>query len=226
MNVIEQCLSSGQSALSEHQAKLFLSGFGINVCRETLVTDVESAVAAAASIGFPVVLKVSGATLAHKTEVGGVALNLRSEHEVRDEARRLLKIPGCEGLLVEEMVQGDRELVCGLVRDRQLGPCVMFGLGGIFTELLNDAVFRVAPLTAADAAEMMNEIRSAKVLGAFRGQAPVDRETLAAILVGLGDIGLRHQGVEAIDINPVKIRHDGVAVVVDALVTLQKQVVS
>ena len=226
MNVIEQCLSGGQSALSEHQAKLFLSGFGINVCRETLVANAESAVTAAASIGFPVVLKVSGATLAHKTEVGGVALNLRSEQEVRNEARRLLKIPGCEGLLVEEMVQGDRELVCGLVRDRQLGPCVMFGLGGIFTELLDDAVFRVAPITAADAAEMMTEIRSAKVLGAFRGQAPVNRETLAAILVGLGDIGLRHQAVEAIDINPVKVRHDGTPVVVDALVTLQKQVVS
>ena len=225
MNVIEQCLSNGQSALSEHQAKLFLSGFGINVCRETLAADVNSAVAAAASIGFPVVLKVSGAALAHKTEVGGVALNLRSEQEVRDEARRLLKIPGCEGLLVEEMVKGDRELVCGLVRDRQLGPCVMFGLGGIFTELLDDAVFRVAPLTAADAAEMMTEIRSAKVLGAFRGQAPVDRETLAAILVGLGDIGLRHQAVEAIDINPVKVRNDGTLIVVDALITLQKQVV-
>ncbi len=220
MNVIEDALRCGRSSLSEHESKRFLSGFGINACRETLVDGPDPAVAAAASIGFPVVLKVSGATLAHKTEVGGVALNLKSEQEVRDEARRLMRIPGCEGLLVQEMVKGDRELVCGLVRDGQLGACVMFGLGGIFTELLDDAVFRVAPITAADADEMMAEIRSAKILGPFRGQAPVNREALAGILVSLGNIGLRHQAVQAVDINPLKIRSDGTPVAVDALVVL------
>jgi acetyl-CoA synthetase (ADP-forming) len=228
MNLIEHALDIGQSSLSEHDAKQFLSGFGINVCRETLVDaaaaePAESAVAAAVSIGFPVVLKVSGTHLLHKTEVEGVALNLRSELGVRDEARRLLRIPGCEGLLVQEMVKGDRELVCGLVRDRQLGPCVMFGLGGVLTEVLDDAVFRVASITAAEAAEMLAEIRSAKILGAFRGQAPVDRIALAGILVALGNIGLQHEAIQAIDINPVKIRHNGMPVVVDALITLQKK---
>lgn len=224
MDVINDALNSGQSHLSEHEAKRFLSAFGVNVCREALADGVESAAEAAATIGFPVVLKVSGANLPHKTEVGGVALNLKSEQEVGDEARRLLRIPGCEGLLVQEMVKGDRELVCGLVRDGQLGPCVMFGLGGIFTELLDDAVFRVAPLTAAEAGEMITEIRSAKILGPFRGQSPVDRQALARILVSLGDIGLRHQAVQAIDINPVKIRNDGTPVVVDALIALQQAI--
>jgi acetyl-CoA synthetase (ADP-forming) len=226
VTVIEDALQSGQSNLSEHEAKRFLSGFGISVCREALADGAESAAAAAATIGFPVVLKVSGANLPHKTEVGGVALNLKSEQEVRAEAQRLLRIPGCEGLLVEEMVKGDRELVCGLVRDKQLGPCVMFGLGGIFTEALDDAVFRVAPVTVAEAGEMMAEIRSTKILGPFRGQSPVDRKALAGILVALGNIGMWHDAVQAIDINPVKIRSDGTPVVVDALVTLQRPVVS
>jgi len=226
MNVLEHALQSGRPSLSEHDAKQFLSGFGINVCRETLVDaavpdPVESAVAAAVSIGFPVVVKVSGTNLLHKTEVEGVALNLKSEAEVRDEARRLLRIPGCEGLLVQEMVKGDRELVCGLIRDQQLGPCLMFGLGGIFTEVLDDAVFRVAPITAAEATEILAGIRSAKILDAFRGQAPVDRQALAGILVALGNIGLQHEAIQAIDINPVKIRNDGTPVVVDALITLQ-----
>src|SRR5574341_1555099 len=158
MNPVEDALAQGRSALAESDAKRFLSGFGIPVCRETLVPDPKAAVTEAARIGFPVVLKASGVALLHKTEVGGVALNLKTEREVMEEGRRLLRIPGCEGLLVQEMVSGDRELVCGLTRDAQLGPCVMFGLGGIFTETLDDAVFRVAPLTALDALEMLQEI--------------------------------------------------------------------
>jgi acetyl-CoA synthetase (ADP-forming) len=220
MNLIDHALAANRPALSEYDAKRFLSGFGIPICREALVADPGAAVAEAVRIGFPVVVKASGATLIHKTEAGGVALNLRSEREVREEGQRLLQIPGCDGLLVQEMVWGDRELVCGLMRDAQLGPCVMFGLGGIFTETLDDAVFRVAPLTPTDALEMMTEIRSVKILGAFRGQPPVKLEALSRLLVTLGEIGLRHDAVQAIDINPVKIRADGAPVAVDALISL------
>ena len=222
MNLIDAALAAGQSALSEHDAKQFLSGFGVPICREVLVADPEAAVAEAGRIGFPVVLKACGATLLHKTEVGGVALNLRGGQEVREEGRRLLAIPGCDGLLVQELVRGDRELVCGLMRDAQLGPCVMFGLGGVFTETLDDAVFRVAPLTLSDALEMAGEIRSAKILGAFRGQPPVQLEALARLLVTLGEIGLQHDAVQAIDVNPLKIRADGAPVAVDALISLAR----
>ena len=220
MNVIEHALNQGRASLNEYDAKRFLSGAGIPVCREILVSNPESAALRAAEIGFPVVLKAAGAKLLHKTEVGGVALNLKSEGEVRDEGRRLLRIPGCEGLLVQEMVRGDRELVCGLIRDAHFGPCVMFGLGGIFTELLDDVVFRVAPLGLAEARQMMAQIRNAKTLSAFRGQSPVDLEALGGILVSLGNIGQDHAAVQAIDLNPVKIRGDGLPVVVDALITL------
>lgn len=221
MNPLEEALAKGQSALNEHDAKRFLAGFGIPVCREVLVGAPEQAAAEAGAIGFPVALKASGATLFHKTEVGGIALNLKSREEVRDEARRLLRIPGCQAVLVQEMIQGDRELVCGLTRDAQLGPCVMFGLGGILTEVLDDAVFRLAPLTSTDALEMLQEIRGARILGPFRGQPPADTAALASILIALGTIALQYEAVREIDLNPVKIRPDGSPVAVDALIALQ-----
>jgi acetyl-CoA synthetase (ADP-forming) len=221
MNPVEEALTRGQPALNEYDAKRFLAGFGIPVCREILAGDPERAAAEADNLGFPVVLKASGVTLLHKTEVGGIALNLKNREEVREEARRLLGIPGCQALLVQEMVRGDRELACGLTRDAQLGPCVMFGLGGILTEVLDDATFRLAPLSLTDAREMLREIRAAKILGPFRGQAPADAEALAAILVGLGTIALQYETVREVDINPVKIRPDGSPVAVDALVALE-----
>ncbi len=223
MNPVEEALAKGQTALNEYDAKRFLAGFGIPVCRETLATDPDRAAAEAAAIGFPVVLKAAGATLFHKTEIGGIALNLKSQQEVREEAGRLLGIPGCQALLVQEMIRGDRELVCGLTRDAQLGPCVMFGLGGILTETLDDAVFRLAPLTSTDALEMMQEIRGAKILGHFRGQPPADAGALARILMALGTIALHYEAVREVDLNPIKIRPDGSPVAVDALISLKAQ---
>jgi acetate---CoA ligase (ADP-forming) subunit beta len=222
MNLIEKAVESGKSALNEHEAKRFLADFGIPVSRETLVPDGDEAVKAARDLGYPVVLKAAGEKLQHKTELGAIALNLKSEGEVREEARRLLAIAGCESLLVQEMVKGDRELVCGLTRDAQFGPCVMFGLGGIFTELIDDVVFRVAPVTTAEALTMMDDIRMAKILLPFRGQPAVDKEALARIIVALGKIGCECGNVREIDMNPIKIRPDGSPVAVDALVALQK----
>jgi acetate---CoA ligase (ADP-forming) subunit beta len=221
MDWIADAVKAGKTALNEYEAKRFLEGFGIPVCRERFVPDEEKAVRAAGDLGYPVVLKAAGERLQHKTELGAVALNLKSEGEVREEARRLLAIAGCEGLLVQEMVKGDRELVCGLTRDGQFGPCVMFGLGGIFTELIDDAVFRVAPLTTTEALGMMEEIRTVKILQPFRGQPAVDRDALARIIVAVGEIGHRYEHVREIDINPIKVRKDGSLVAVDALVTIQ-----
>lgn len=220
MDLITAALAGGRAALDEYEAKRFLAGFGIPVSREIFVAEEAAAIEAAGEIGLPVVLKAAGEKIQHKTELGAVALNLKSEGEIREEARRLLAIAGCEGLLVQEMVLGERELVCGLTRDARFGPCVMFGLGGIFTELIDDAVFRVAPLTMDDAREMMGTIRTAKILQAFRGQPPADREALARILVALGEIGVRNESVREIDINPIKIRPDGTPVAVDALVAI------
>ncbi|MEE9366104.1 MAG: acetate--CoA ligase family protein, partial [Dehalococcoidales bacterium] len=223
MNIIKEALNKGQNTLNEYDAKRLCASSGIPVCRETIVHDSESAVKEAVKIGFPVVQKASGKDLFHKTEVGGIALNLNSQEDVRRESERLLQIPGSDAVLVQEMVKGERELVCGLVRDAHFGPCVMFGLGGIMTEILKDIVFRLAPLTIHDAREMVREIQHKKLLEPFRGEAAVDIEALAQILVTLGEIGLQYGNIQSIDINPLKIRPDGKPVAVDALVTLGKE---
>jgi len=220
-HIIQAAISRGAKSLSENDSKRFLSLFGIPISYDILTKDGESAVAAADSIGYPVALKAVGARLTHKTEVGGVVLHVKTREEIRAEADRLLQIPGCEGLLVAEMVGGARELACGLTRDPSFGPAVMFGLGGILTEILNDTVFRIAPLTEADARAMMSEIRSARILETFRGEAAADRRALAQVLIALGRIGLDYEGVAEIDINPLKIRPDGRPVAVDALVVLK-----
>jgi acyl-CoA synthetase (NDP forming) len=222
MNPISKALAQGRTGLSEHESKEFLRDFGIPVSREEIALDPESAVVCASQIGFPVALKASGSALFHKTEVDGVVLNLRGDDDVKREAGRLLRIPGCESLLVQEMVKGGRELVCGLTRDDLYGPCVMFGLGGILTEVLEDTVFRLVPLTDWDAREMVTEIRGAKILGAFRGEAAVDTNLLTRTLIALGEVALKHEEVHGIDINPLKIRSDGKPVAVDALVLLKR----
>jgi len=123
-------------------------------------------------------------------------------------------------VLIQEMIKGKRELVVGLIRDPQFGPCVMFGLGGIFTEILKDVSFRLAPLEKRDALEMMGEIKAHKILDAVRGMEPVDRELLSKMLINVGKIGVENDAIKEIDINPVIISGSR-PVAVDALVVLQ-----
>jgi acetyl-CoA synthetase (ADP-forming) len=124
-----------------------------------------------------------------------------------------------KAVLVQQLVKGQRELVVGLTRDPQFGPCVMFGLGGIFTEILEDTSFRVAPIEKQDALEMISEIKAHKILGAIRGMEPVDKDMLAEILIAIGRLGIENEAVKEIDINPVIISR-GKPVAVDALVVL------
>ena len=219
-SLIQNAKSCGRKSLNEYEAKLFLAAFGIPVCREALASSVDAAVAEAVKMGFPVVLKASGEKLVHKTEAGGVVLNVKSEFEIRTEGKRLLEIPGCESLSVQEMIVGARELVCGLIRDHSFGPSVMFGLGGVLTETLKDTVFRIAPLTMYDAKEMVSQIRANTILQPFRGEAAVDTDLLAKILIAVGEIGLQYEAIAEIDINPLKVRRDGKPVAVDALIVL------
>ena len=219
---IKDALDKGQRALSEHGSKQFLQAYGIPVTRETLVDNPDDAVAAARAIGYPVVLKACSPELMHKTEAAGIALGIRDAAELREAYQRVAAAVGLEleGILVQEMVAGQREVVLGLSRDPQFGPCVMFGLGGIMTEIIHDTVFRVAPFDHIEALDMLNELRSHAILDDFRGQAPADRETICTALMALGQIGLDHQAVAEIDINPMIIRPDGQVVAVDALVVI------
>lgn len=220
MKLIQNALARGQTSLNEHDSKLVCASLGIPVCREVIAGGADEAAAEAEKIGFPVVLKAVGEKLLHKTEAGAVALNLTDAAMVRREGRRLRQIRGSEALLLQEMVPGSRELVCGLVRDDHFGPCVMFGLGGVLTEVFQDVVFRVVPLRERDAREMVSELRHHKILKPFRGEAAVDLDELVRVLLALGDTARRYPEVQSVDINPLKIRPDGAPVAVDALVTL------
>jgi len=221
MKIIEEALSRGAKTLSENESKQLLAAYGIPVTQEKTVKTVEDAVKAADEIGYPVVLKGSGEELTHKTELNLIELNIRDERDLREAFNRLVSNTKAkvEEVLVQQMVKGDRELVVGLTRDPQFGPCVMFGLGGIFTEILKDTAFRIAPLSRWDAMDIMEDIRGKKILDAFRGKAPVDREKLADILIAVGNIGMENDQVAEIDINPLKLI-DGKPVAVDALVVL------
>ena len=221
MKIIEDAIKRGAKTLSEYESKQLLAEYGVSVTQEKVVQTEDDAVKAAGEIGYPVVLKGSGEELAHKTELDLIALNLKDEDEVRKAFQQLTskKEADVKEVLVQQMVKGDRELVVGLTRDAQFGPCVMFGLGGIFTEILEDVAFRVAPLSDWDAKDMMEDIQAKKILEAFRGKPAVDRDALAKILIAVGQIGMEIEQVKEIDINPLKIL-DGKPIAVDALVVL------
>lgn len=223
MEVLDQARKKKYRTLSEYDSKRVLSEYGIPVTREKLTKSGKDAVAAAVEIGFPVALKACGHDLTHKTELDAIRLGLADPKSVRNAFRELkaaLKGAKLQGFLVQEMVKGQRELVIGLIRDQQFGPCVMFGLGGIYTEILKDVSFRVAPLSERDAQEMMDEIKGKKILEAFRGMSAADRGTLAKALVAMGKIGMEHSEVTEIDVNPLILSKDGRPVAVDALVVL------
>lgn len=216
-----KAIDGGRQALSEYESKKVVAAAGVPVTRESLVHSRQEAMDQAAAIGFPVVLKGSSPELTHKTEMGMVRVNLKDKEDVVKAYDELTeKGIKLDGVLIQEMVKGNREFVIGLTRDPQFGPCVMFGLGGIFTEAMKDVSFRVAPLTEDDAREMIGEIRTAKLLDAFRGESVVDREILVKALVGIGNLGMNHDEIAEIDINPLIVKGDR-PVAVDALVILK-----
>jgi acetyl-CoA synthetase (ADP-forming) len=220
--ILRRARARGQRALSEHDSKRVLRAYGVPVTREALVTTAAGARDAARRIGYPVALKVCAAGEAHKTERGLVALGLANDRDVRRAFATLRERAGDRSggeILVQEMVRGARELVIGMTRDPVFGPCVMFGLGGIFTEILADVVFRVAPLARPDALGMLDAIRAHRILGAVRGMRPVDRDVLCESLVAVGRIGCERPDIAQIDVNPLIIRDDR-PVAVDALVVL------
>ena len=178
---------------------------------------------AAGKIGYPLVLKGSSTKIAHKTEKGLIKVDIRNKEEARAAFTEIMGAMDVDdgAVLVQEMVKGQRELVVGLTRDPQFGPCVMFGLGGIFTEILKDISFRVAPLEKRDALEMMQDIKGHKILEAVRGMEAADLDRLAEILIAVGNIGLEHEAIKEIDMNPV-ILSGSRPIVVDALVVLEK----
>ncbi|MHB8138009.1 MAG: acetate--CoA ligase family protein [Smithellaceae bacterium] len=223
IRIIDKALRQGRKTLSEYEAKQVLAAYDIPITKEILIKDKTNLEKGMKKIGFPLVMKGCSADIAHKTEKGLIHVDIRTATEAKKAFREIMAgMEGFEGgVLMQEMIKGRRELVMGLTRDPQFGPCVMFGLGGIFTEILRDISFRRAPLEVRDAHEMMQEIRGHKILDAVRGMEAADKKRLTDMLINIGRIGLEIPEVSEIDLNPVIISGSN-PVVVDALVILKQ----
>jgi acetate---CoA ligase (ADP-forming) subunit beta len=210
--------------LSEAASKELLATFGVPFPTERVVSTADAAVAAAAEIGFPVVVKLGGDGIAHKTERGLVRLGLGSADQVRDAAEALLAAAtpndGKVHLLVAPMLRATRELIAGLHDDPQFGMTVMLGVGGILAEAVADVSFRLVPITRVDAEEMIDDLALQALLGPFRGEPAVDRAAVADVLLGLSEAAAQRADIASADLNPLLVV-DGRPVAVDALVEVR-----
>jgi len=209
--------------LSEAESKQLLAGYGVAVGREELAATAPDAAAAAVRVGFPAVVKLCGRAIAHKSERGLVRLGLSNASAVEAAAAELLAAAtpadGEVGILVGAMVGGHRELIAGVSRDPQFGPCVMLGIGGILAEAVADVAFRLLPITRTDAEELIGDLRNQALLGPLRGEPAVDRGRLADVLVALGEVVVAEPAVRSIDVNPLIVAA-GIPIAVDALVEM------
>jgi acetyl-CoA synthetase (ADP-forming) len=212
--------------LSEHESKRVLSAAGVPVLHERVVGTPDETVDAAREVapGGAVVAKLCGEGVAHKTERGLVRLGLHGDEDVRAASSALLDaaVPedGAVGILVAPMVRGSRELIAGVLRDPQFGPCVMIGVGGVLTEALADVAFRLVPVERVDAEEMLDDLAAQTLLGPVRGEPPVDRGAVADVVLALSRLAVEHADIVSVDVNPLVVV-DGRPVAVDALVEVR-----
>lgn len=225
--VVERA-GSERRKLLEHESLRLCELYGLPVAGYGLATDEDEALKIAERIGFPVVLKVVSPDISHKTDVGGVVLGVRSPDEVRKAVSNMIlevrsKAPGSRivGILVQKMAPPGLEVIVGGVRDKVFGPVVMFGLGGVFVEVLRDVSFRVAPLTEQDVDEMIREVKAYKILEGYRGYPQRDLESLKRIILGVARMLTEVREVEEVDLNPVLLYQRGEgALIVDARIIL------
>lgn len=229
---VEKLLKGAGKNLTEHQGKELLAQYGIPVTREEVATSVEHAIKISETIPFPLALKIDSPDILHKTEAGGLKLNITSRkelisafNEVMANAKKYDPNARINGVLIQEMVMGGTEVIIGLKHDPQFGPTIMFGLGGIFVEILKDVAIRVAPITRGDALEMIQQIKSYKILAGARGRQKADIEAVADVLVRISKMATQLEGfISELDINPLLVLPEGDGVrVADALVIQTEQ---
>jgi acetyl-CoA synthetase (ADP-forming) len=215
---------SASTTMSERASKALLAEHGVPIAAEHFASDAVAAGDAGDALGYPVVAKLNGDAIAHKTERGLVRLRLGDRAALEVAARELLDSArpedGDVDVLVAPMISGNRELIAGVVRDAQFGAMVMLGVGGILAEAVADVVFRPAPLDHATAVDMIDGLATQRLLGAFRGEEAVDRAQLAELLVGLGRLASQRPDVASVDINPLIVEPSGRLVAVDGLVEI------
>jgi acyl-CoA synthetase (NDP forming) len=226
--ILESVRKDGRTRLTEFEAKQVLSSAGISATREELATNEDEAVASAKKIGYPLVLKVASPDILHKTEAGGVKIGLADAESVRQGYRDIMaeaqkKHPNAQihGVLIQEMVEGGLETIVGVANRPPFGPVVAFGLGGVFVELLKDVTLRLAPIDETGAAEMLEEIKGAKMLDGYRGQGAANKGELAKTIALISELAVEFNAdIEELDINPLVVKGDQI-IALDALITLK-----
>lgn len=223
--LIGQARKAGRHLL-EHEAGALLQEYGLPVVPGILARNSAEAVTAAGEIGLPVVLKIVSPQIVHKSEAGGVQVNLRTKDEIRRAFAEIMAAakaykPEAElvGVLVTPYLPGGTEIILGMSRDAQFGPVLMFGLGGVFVEVFQDVSFKLLPVTAEDAYEMIEEIKGRAVLHGTRGQKPKDIDGIAQALVKLSQMVLENMEIKEIDLNPTVVFEDKIAIL-DARILL------
>jgi len=227
--ILSRARRENRKVLTEIEAKEILGGAGITCTRTVLAGSKEKAVSVSEELGYPVVLKVSSVDISHKSDAGGVKVNLRNKEEVAaaydsimTACRTYAPIADIEGVSVQPMARPGTEIIMGMIKDASFGPVLMFGLGGVLVEVLKDVAFRIVPIEKSDAVAMMDEIQGKKLLDGYRGKEPADKERLQKMLVQLSEFVDAHPDIEEIDMNPVFAYSDG-AMVVDARIILSQQ---
>lgn len=218
---------SGRKFLLEPEAKAVCIEYGIPVTKFKVAKTVDEAVEFAEEIGYPVVLKIVSPDILHKFDVGGVVLNIKTSKDVRKAYTQILdnvkkKAPNTKivGVLIQEMAPSSTEVIVGATKDPQFGPAVMFGLGGIFVEVLKDVTFRIAPLSEEEAKEMITEVKGYPLLTGYRGQPPADMDAIIKILLNTSKLVTEHLEIKELDLNPIMVYEKG-AKTVDARIILE-----
>ena len=218
----------GRNFLLEPEAKVVCMEYDIPVTAFRVAKTEEEALKFADDIGYPVVLKIISPDILHKSDVGGVIINLRNTDEVKDAYRKIIanvKKHKADaeiiGIFVQEMAPKSTEVIIGATKDPQFGPALMFGLGGVFVEILEDVTFRIAPITEQDAEEMITEVKAYPLLTGYRGRPPADIDTIISILLNTSKLVMDHQEIKELDLNPIMVYEKG-AKTVDARIILEQ----
>jgi acetyltransferase len=216
--LVQQANEQRDSILDEYEAKKWLQALGLKVVKEVIVKDIDEAIRAAKEIEYPAVLKGRIEGQIHKTEAGLVKLNLWTDDQLKSAYQEMANLkPKPQSFLIQPMLKGDLELIVGITRDPQFGPAVMLGLGGIWTEVYRDVVFRLVPLNQQEVFKMVSELKGSDLFRGYRGSKPVNMEALAEWLIRLGWLAMTFDKIEEMDVNPLLIV-DGEPVAVDATI--------
>jgi len=222
--VLKNKIETNQTVLTEFESKELLQEIGIHVPGQKLTTSKEETLSAAENIGFPIVLKLMAEDIVHKSDTGAVKLNLKSKQEVENAYEELMKIPSQKEKKISVQKMADEpitELIIGMTTDPQFGPALMFGIGGILVELLEDVSFRIAPITEYDAKEMIHEIKGFPILDGYRGKPKADLDAIVNTLLTISELVVKHEEINEMDLNPVFIYEKGL-ICVDARIILKK----